>query len=128
MCVKKGESSITSLVSAFGRRLSAVNLIVSPKILDDYVAEKFIPGRVERTKRYTRTTWFKESIFFNTDIVKQFQDNPKEIMEMDYASSIITNTFSAVLKAYCERVLLHEITLGAKTICRTRCRPDTFSF
>lgn len=40
MCVKKGEASITSLVSAFGRAYHSE--FDNPKIFDDYVAKDFI--------------------------------------------------------------------------------------
>ena len=40
MCVKKGEASITSLVSAFGRAYHSE--FDNPKIFDDYVAKEFI--------------------------------------------------------------------------------------
>lgn len=40
MCVKKGESSVTSLVSAFGRAYHSE--FDRPKIFDDYVAKDFI--------------------------------------------------------------------------------------
>ncbi len=40
MCVKKGESSVTSLVSAFSRAYHSE--FDNPKIFDDYVAKEFI--------------------------------------------------------------------------------------
>lgn len=43
MCVKKGEASVTSLVSAFGRAYHSE--FDRPKIFDDYVAKDFIPQK-----------------------------------------------------------------------------------
>ena len=40
MCVKQGEASVTSLVSAFGRAYHSE--FDNPKIFDDYVAKDFI--------------------------------------------------------------------------------------
>lgn len=40
MCVKQGEASVTSLVSAFGRAYHSE--FDSPKIFDDYVAKDFL--------------------------------------------------------------------------------------
>ena len=43
MCVKQGEASVTSLVSAFGRAYHSE--FDSPKIFNDYVAKDFISKR-----------------------------------------------------------------------------------
>ena len=43
MCVKQGEASVTSLVSAFGRAYHSE--FDRPKIFDDYVAKDFISKR-----------------------------------------------------------------------------------
>ncbi len=89
MCVKQGEASVTSLVSAFGRAYHSE--FDNPKIFDDYVAKDFIS---QKERNNIETNMVQGIHFFNKDIAEQFQDNPKRNIKMDYASSVITNTFS----------------------------------
>ncbi|AIE80049.1 group-specific protein [Bacillus cereus] len=88
--MKKGEASVTSLVSAFGRAYHSE--FDNPKIFDDYVAKEFIS---QKERNDIEMNMVQGIHFFNTDIAKQFQDNPPRNIKMDYTSSIITNTFSA---------------------------------
>ncbi len=64
--------------------------------------------------------------FFNTDIAKQFQDNPQEILK--WITQVQLSPTPLVRAAYCERVLLHEITLGTKQYVILGAGLDTFSF
>lgn len=64
--------------------------------------------------------------FFNTDIAQQFQDNPKEILK--WITQVQLSPTPLARAAYCERVLLHEITLGAKQYVILGAGLDTFSF
>lgn len=121
MCVKKGEASVTSLVSAFGRAYhSEFN---SPKIFDDYVAKDFI-SKKERNE--IEMNMVQGIHFFNTDIAEKFQDNPQEILK--WITQVQLSPTPLARAAYCERVLLHEITLGAKQYVILGAGLDTFSF
>ena len=121
MCVKKGEASITSLVSAFGRAYHSE--FDSPKIFDDYVAKEFIS---QKERSDIETNMVQGIHFFNTDIAKQFQDNPKEILK--WITQVQLSPTPLARAAYCERVLLHEITLGTKQYVILGAGLDTFSF
>ncbi|PEX32134.1 SAM-dependent methyltransferase [Bacillus cereus] len=121
MCVKKGEASVTSLVSAFGRAYHSE--FDSPKIFDDYVAKEFIS---QKESSDIETNMVQGIHFFNTGIAKQFQDNPKEILK--WITQVQLSPTPLARAAYCERVLLHEITLGAKKYVILGAGLDTFSF
>lgn len=121
MCVKQGEASVTSLVSAFGRAYHSE--FDRPKIFDDYVAKEFISPK-ERSD--IETNMVQGIQFFNKDIAQQFQDNPQEILK--WITQVQLSPTPLARAAYCERVLLHEITLGAKQYVILGAGLDTFSF
>ena len=121
MCVKKGEASVTSLVSAFGRAYHSE--FDRPKIFDDYVAKDFIP---QKERNDIETNMVQGIQFFNTDIAQKFQDNPQEILK--WITQVQLSPTPLARAAYCERVLLHEITLGAKQYVIIGAGLDTFSF
>ena len=121
MCVKKGESSVTSLVSAFSRAYHSE--FDSSKIFDDYIAKEFISPK-ERNE--IETNMVQGIHFFNKDIAEQFQDNAKEILK--WITQVQLSPTPLARAAYCERVLLHEITLGAEQYVILGAGFDTFSF
>ncbi|KYQ00498.1 O-Methyltransferase involved in polyketide biosynthesis [Bacillus cereus] len=119
--MKKGESSVTSLVSAFGRAYHSE--FDNPKIFDDYVAKEFIS---QKERNDIEMNMVQGIHFFNTDIAKQFQDNPQEILK--WITQVQLSPTPLARAAYCERVLLHEITLGTKQYVILGAGLDTFSF
>ncbi|GAB6432494.1 class I SAM-dependent methyltransferase [Bacillus luti] len=119
--MKKGEASVTSLVSAFSRAYHSQ--FDNPKIFDDYIAKEFISPK-ERNN--IETNMIQGIHFFNKEIAQQFQDNPKEILK--WITQVQLSPTSLARAAYCERVLLHEITLGAKQYVILGAGLDTFSF
>lgn len=121
MCVKKGEASITSLVSAFGRAYHSE--FDNPKIFDDYVAKEFIS---EKERNDIEMNMVQGIHFFNTEIAQQFQDNPQEILK--WITQVQLSPTPLARAAYCERVLLHEVALGAKQYVILGAGLDTFSF
>ncbi|MED1103586.1 class I SAM-dependent methyltransferase [Bacillus paramycoides] len=121
MCVKKGEASITSLVSAFGRAYHSE--FDTPKIFDDYAAKDFIS---KKERKDIEMNMVQEIHFFNKDIAERFQDNPKEILK--WITQVQLSPTPLARAAYCERVLLHEVTLGAKQYVILGAGLDTFSF
>ncbi|MEC2480118.1 class I SAM-dependent methyltransferase, partial [Bacillus cereus] len=106
MYVKQGEASVTSLVSAFSRAYHSE--FDNPKVFDDYIAKEFISPK-ERNN--IETNMVQGIHFFNTDIAERFQDNPKEILK--WITQVQLSPTPLARAAYCERVLLHESTLGA---------------
>ncbi|WP_283750412.1 class I SAM-dependent methyltransferase [Bacillus cereus] len=121
MCVKQGEASVTSLVSAFGRAYHSE--FDSPKIFDDYIAKEFISPKERNNIEMNMVQGIH---FFNKDIAEQFQDNPKEILK--WITQVQLSPTPLARAAYCERVLLHEVTLGAKQYVILGAGLDTFSF
>ena len=121
MCVKQGEASVTSLVSAFGRAYHSE--FDSPKIFDDYVAKDLIS---QKERNNIEMNMVQGIHFFNKDIAEKFQDNPKEILK--WITQVQLSPTPLARAAYCERVLLHEITLGAKQYVILGAGLDTFSF
>ncbi|CUB45668.1 MULTISPECIES: class I SAM-dependent methyltransferase [Bacillus] len=119
--MKKGEASITSLVSAFGRAYHSE--FDNPKIFDDYVAKEFIS---QKERNDIEMNMVQGIHFFNTDIAQQFQDNPQEILK--WITQVQLSPTPLARAAYCERVLLHEITLGTKQYVILGAGLDTFSF
>ncbi|QWG34246.1 class I SAM-dependent methyltransferase [Bacillus mycoides] len=119
--MKQGEASITSLVSAFGRAYHSE--FDSPKIFDDYVAKDLI---LPKERNNIETNMVQGIYFFNKDIAEQFQDNPNEILK--WITQVQLSPTPLARAAYCERVLLHEITLGAKQYVILGAGLDTFSF
>ncbi|TBX60701.1 SAM-dependent methyltransferase [Bacillus mycoides] len=121
MCVKQGEASVTSLVSAFGRAYHSE--FESPKIFDDYIAKDLI---LQKERNNIEMNMVQGIHFFNKEIAEQFQDNPKEILK--WITQVQLSPTPLARAAYCERVLLHEITLGAKQYVILGAGLDTFSF
>ncbi|WP_141538002.1 class I SAM-dependent methyltransferase [Bacillus cereus] len=119
--MKKGEASITSLVSAFGRAYHSE--FDSPKIFDDYVAREFI---LPKERHDIETNMVQGIHFFNKDIAEQFQDHPKEILK--WITQVQLSPTPLARAAYCEKVLLHEMTLGAKQYVILGAGLDTFGF
>ncbi|WP_342379498.1 class I SAM-dependent methyltransferase [Bacillus thuringiensis] len=119
--MKKGEASITSLVSAFGRAYHSE--FDNPKIFHDYVAKEFIS---QKERNDIEMNMVQGIHFFNTDIAQQFQDNPQEILK--WITQVQLSPTPLARAAYCERVLLHEITLGTKQYVILGAGLDTFSF
>ncbi|PGZ07092.1 SAM-dependent methyltransferase [Bacillus cereus] len=121
MGMKQGEASITSLVSAFGRAYHSK--FDSPKIFNDYLAEEFISPK----ERHDIEMNMVQGIhFFNKDIAQQFQDDPNEILK--WITQVQLSPTPLGRAAYCEKVLLHEMTLGAKQYVILGAGLDTFSF
>ncbi|MBK5430411.1 class I SAM-dependent methyltransferase [Bacillus sp. TH25] len=119
--MNKGEASVTSLVSAFGRAYHSE--FDNPTIFDDYVAKDLIS---QKERNNIEMNMVQGIHFFNKDIAQQFQDNPKEILK--WITQVQLSPTPLARAAYCERVLLHEMVLGAKQYVILGAGLDTFSF
>ncbi len=119
--MKQNESSLTSLVSAFGRAYHSK--YDTPKIFDDFVANKLLTEEEFSTISKNMVNGIS---FFNQDIGEKFQDDPQEILK--WITQVQLSPTPLARSAYCEKVLLHEITLGLQQYVILGAGLDTFSF
>jgi O-methyltransferase involved in polyketide biosynthesis len=74
--MKQNESSLTSLISAFGRAYHSK--YDTPQIFDDFIAKDLIS---QKEFSDIRENMIQGIAFFNTDIAQRFQDDPDEILK-----------------------------------------------
>jgi O-methyltransferase involved in polyketide biosynthesis len=74
--MEKNESSLTSLISAFGRAYHSK--YDTPKIFDDYIAKDLI---TQKEFEDIRKNMIQGIQFFNHEIAIKFQDQPDEILK-----------------------------------------------
>lgn len=119
--MKQNESSLTSLVSAFGRAYHSK--YDTPKIFDDYIAKDLISQ--EEFSAISKN--MIEGIqFFNREIGQRFKDNPEEILK--WVTQIQLSPTPLARAAFCENVLLNEVNLGLKQYVILGAGLDTFAF
>ncbi|MGE8206995.1 class I SAM-dependent methyltransferase [Heyndrickxia sp. NPDC080065] len=119
--MKKDESSLTSLISAFGRAYHSQ--FDTPKIFNDYLAKDLI--------KQNEFNDIKENMvqgihFFNKDIAQKFKENTDEILK--WIVQIQLSPTPLARAAYCEKVLLNEVMLGLKQYVILGAGLDTFCF
>ncbi len=119
--MKKNESSLTSLISAFGRAYHSK--FDSPKIFDDLIAKDLI---TEKEFEDVRENMMNGIQFFNPDIAKKFQDRPDEILK--WITQVQLSPTPLARASFCENILLHEIVLGVKQYVILGAGLDTFCF
>lgn len=119
--MKQNESSLTSLVSAFGRAYHSK--YDTPKIFDDYIAKDLISQ--EEFSAISKN--MIEGIqFFNREIGQRFKDNPEEILK--WVTQVQLSPTPLARAAFCENVLLNEVNLGLKQYVILGAGLDTFAF
>ncbi|KEQ27731.1 class I SAM-dependent methyltransferase [Paenibacillus tyrfis] len=119
--MKPNESSLTSLVSAFGRAYHSQN--DTPKIFDDFLAIDLISPKELSD---IRENMIRGISFFNQDMAQRFQDDPDEILK--WIVQVQLSPTPLARAAYCEKVLLHEVKLGLKQYVILGAGLDTFCF
>ncbi|PEY43896.1 SAM-dependent methyltransferase [Bacillus cereus] len=119
--MKKGESSVTSLISAFGR--SYHSQFDTPKIFNDYIAKDLIS---EKEFNDIKENMVQGIHFFNKDIAQEFEGNTEEILK--WITQVQLSPIALSRAAYCEKVLLNEVTLGLRQYVILGAGLDTFSF
>jgi len=119
--MKQNQSSLTSLVSAFGRAYHSK--YDTPKIFDDFIANRLIS---EEEFSAISKNMINGIQFFNSEIGQQFKEDPAEILK--WITQIQLSPVSLARSAYCEKVLLHEMMLGVKQYVILGAGLDTFCF
>lgn len=119
--MKPNESSLTSLVSAFGRAYHSQ--YDTPKIFDDFLAFDLISPQEFSD---IRENMIQGIPFFNPDMAQRFQDDPDEILK--WIVQVQLSPTPLARSAYCEKVLLNEVRLGLKQYVILGAGLDTFGF
>lgn len=119
--MKKGESSVTSLISAFSRAYHSQ--FDSPKIFNDYMAKDLIS---QKEFNDIKENMIQGIQFFNKEIAQKYKGNPEEILKWITQIQLAPTTLARA--AYCETVLLNELILGLKQYVILGAGLDTFCF
>ncbi|WP_019156559.1 class I SAM-dependent methyltransferase [Robertmurraya massiliosenegalensis] len=119
--MKKNESSLTSLISAFGRAYHSQ--YDTPKIFDDFIAKDLI---TQKEFSDIRENMIKGIHFFNHEIAKKFKDQPEEILK--WITQVQLSPTPLARAVYCENVLFQEMILGVKQYVILGAGLDTFCF
>ncbi|GAQ19712.1 methyltransferase [Oceanobacillus picturae] len=118
--MKQNESSLTSLVSAFGRAYHSK--YDSPKIFDDFIAIQLLS---QQDFHNIEENMVKGIQFFNKEIAEKYKDKPEEILK--WITQVQLSPTPLARAAYCESVLQNEISLGVKQYAILGAGFDTFS-
>lgn len=108
-------------MTAFGRAYHFLN--DTPKIFEDSVAKDLITD-LEYTD--ISTNLIKAVHLLNSDIASKYQHQPEELIKWFTQVQLSPTTLSR--SAYCENVLLHELTLGTEQYVILGAGLDTFCF
>lgn len=119
--MKQNESSMTSLIAAFGRAYHSK--YDTPKIFDDFIAKDLIS---DKEFSDIRENMIQGIQFFNKDIAQRFQDDPDEILK--WITQVQLSPTPLARAAFCEKVLLNELMLGLKQYVILGAGFDTFCF
>ncbi|MDA7028546.1 class I SAM-dependent methyltransferase [Bacillus sp. CLL-7-23] len=119
--MKKGESSLTSLISAFARAYHSQ--FDHPKIFADHVAEDLISQKelAEITANLVQGVKF-----FNKGIAQKLKGDQDEMLK--WITQIQLSPITIARAAYCEKVVLHDVLLGLKQYVILGAGLDTFCF
>ncbi|GIN74236.1 putative S-adenosyl-L-methionine-dependent methyltransferase YktD [Bacillus sp. J14TS2] len=119
--MKENESSLTSLISAFGRAYHSQN--DTPKIFDDFIAKDFITQKEFSAIRENMVNGIQ---FFNKQVASEFQNHPEEILK--WITQVQLSPTPLARAAYCENVLFQEMSQGVKQYVILGAGLDTFCF
>lgn len=118
--MNKGESSLTSLISAFSRAYHSQ--FDSHKIFDDYLAKELI---TEKEFNDIQTNMVQGIQFFNKEIAEKLNGNTEELLKWIVQTQLSPTPLARA--AYCEKVLLNEVMLGLQQYVILGAGLDTFS-
>ncbi|WP_147532919.1 class I SAM-dependent methyltransferase [Bacillus marasmi] len=119
--MKQNESSITSLMTSFGRAYHS--RFDNPKIFNDDIAEQLI---TKQEFDNISENLIQGSQFFIDTIPSKILDQPKEILR--WITQVQLSPISLSRSAFCEKVLHNEIMLGAVQYVILGAGLDTFGY
>ncbi|MDQ0172554.1 class I SAM-dependent methyltransferase [Paenibacillus tundrae] len=119
--MKHGQVSITSLVSAFSRAYHSQYDV--PCIFNDSLAKELLSPQ-EHSE--IRNNMIQGMSFFDAEMAGNMKDDPDVILKWIVQVQLAPTPLARA--AYCERVLLHEVTLGATQYVILGAGLDTFAF
>lgn len=114
------ESSLTSLISAFGRAYH--HLFDTPLIFDDFIAPKLLSAQEFEA---IKMNMIKGIDFFNADLGSKLKDQPDEALKWIIQTQLSPTPLARA--AFCEKVLFNEISLGASQYIILGAGMDTFA-
>lgn len=117
--MNKGESSLTSLISAFSRAYHSQ--FDTPKIFDDYLAQELI---TEQEFNNIQTNMVQGIQFFNKEIAEKLNGQTEELLKWIVQTQLSPTPLARA--AYCEKVLLNEVMLGLHQYVILGAGLDTF--
>ncbi|MGE7690387.1 class I SAM-dependent methyltransferase [Lysinibacillus sp. NPDC097214] len=118
--MNKGESSLTSLISAFGRAYHSQ--FDTPKIFNDYLVKELI---TQKEFHDIQTNMVQGIQFFNKEIAEKLKGQTEEQLKWIVQTQLSPTPLARA--AYCEKVLLNEIMLGLQQYVILGAGLDTFS-
>lgn len=119
--MKQDESSLTSLISAFGRAYHSQ--LDTPKIFNDFIAKDLISQNEFNDIKKNMVQGIE---FFNKEIAQRFNGKSEEILK--WVTQVQLSPTPLARAAYCEKVLLSEVKLGLKQYVILGAGLDTFCF
>ncbi|MFJ6266721.1 class I SAM-dependent methyltransferase [Lysinibacillus xylanilyticus] len=118
--MNNGESSLTSLISAFSRAYHSQ--FDTPKIFDDYLAQELI---TQQEFNDIQTNMVQGIQFFNKEIAEKLTGQTEELLKWIVQTQLSPTPLARA--AYCEKVLLNEVMLGLQQYVILGAGLDTFS-
>lgn len=118
--MNKGESSLTSLISAFSRAYHSQ--FDTPKIFDDYLAQELI---TQQEFNDIKTNMVQGIQFFNKEIAEKLNGQTEELLKWIVQTQLSPTPLARA--TYCEKVLLNEVMLGLQQYVILGAGLDTFS-
>ncbi|PJY98812.1 MULTISPECIES: class I SAM-dependent methyltransferase [Bacillus] len=119
--MKKNESSLTSLISAYARAYHS--RYDTSLIFDDFIAKDLIN---EEEFTSISKNMIQGISFFNKEIADRLQHDPEEILK--WVTQVQLSPTPLARASYCEKVLHNELMLGAKQYVILGAGLDTFCF
>ncbi|MFE3574833.1 class I SAM-dependent methyltransferase [Lysinibacillus sp. NPDC059133] len=117
--MNKGESSLTSLISAFARAYHSQ--FDTPIIFDDYLAKELI---TQKEFHDIQTNMVQGIQFFNKEIAEKLNGQTEELLKWIVQTQLSPTPLARA--AYCEKVLLNEVMLGLQQYVILGAGLDTF--